>query len=164
MTLEGLVARAIENKAQILRYIYIPQALAGAILLIVAYVMGHGHFHLIQQGVRAPGTVVGFQQRYIGNTISRTTPTLAFMPIVEFQAGERIVRFEDWKGSSSADSLRNRVTVLYDPVRSSDAMIDRPVWNWLPWAPIAAVGLFLTLVAIKGWLGSSLQSPSSDSN
>ena len=155
MTVEGLVARAIENKAQILRYLYIPQALAGAILLIVAYIMGHAHFHLIQQGVRAPGTVVGFKQTYIGNTLSRTTPALAFLPIVEFQAGERIVRFEDWKGSSLAGSLRNRVTVLYDPTQPSDAMIDRPVWNWLPWAPIAAVGLFLTLVAIKGWLGSS---------
>jgi hypothetical protein len=154
MTVEGLVARALENRAQILRYMYIPQAFAGAILLIVAYMMGHVHFHLIQQGVRAPGTVVGFQQRYIGNSMSRTTPALAFMPIVEFQAGDRIVRFEDWKGSSLAGSLRDRVTVLYDPARPSDAMIDRPVWNWMPWAPIAAVGLFLTLVAIKGWLVS----------
>jgi hypothetical protein len=86
--------------------------------------------------------------------MSRTTPALAFMPIVEFQAGDRIVRFEDWKGSSLAGSLRDRVTVLYDPARPSVAMIDRPAWNWLPWAPIAAVGLFLTLVAIKGWLVS----------
>ena len=154
MTVEGLVARVLENRAQILRYMCIPQAFAGAILLIVAYTMGHVHLHLIQQGVRAPGTVVGFNQRYIGNSLSRTTPALAFMPIVEFQAGDRIVRFEDWKGSPLAGSLRDRVTVLYDPARPSDAMIDRPVWNWLPWAPIAAVGLFLTLVAIKGWLVS----------
>ena len=154
MTVEGLVARVLENRAQILRYVYIPQVVAGAILLIVAYMMGHVHFHLIQQGVRAPGTVVGFNQRYIGNSFSRTTPALAFMPIVEFQAGDRIVRFEDWQGSSLAGSLRDRVTVLYDPARPSVAMIDRPVWNWLPWAPIAAVGLFLTLVAIKGWLVS----------
>jgi len=154
MTVEGLVARVLENRAQILRYVYIPQVIAGAILLIVAYMMGHVHFHLIQQGVRAPGTVVGFNQRYIGNSFSRTTPALSFMPIVEFQAGDRIVRFEDWKGSSLAGSLRDRVTVLYDPARPSVAMIDRPVWNWLPWAPIAAVGLFLTLVAVKGWLVS----------
>ena len=154
MTVEGLVARVLENRAQILRYVYIPQVVAGAILLVVAYMMGHVHFHLIQQGVRAPGTVVGFNQRYIGNSFSRTTPALAFMPIVEFHAGDRIVRFEDWKGSSLAGSLRDRVTVLYDPARPSVAMIDRPVWNWLPWAPIATVGLFLTLVAIKGWLVS----------
>ena len=56
-------------------------------------------------------------------------------------------------GSPSMGSLPDRVTVLYDPARPSDAMIDRPVWNWLPWAPIGAVGLFLALVAVKGWLG-----------
>jgi Protein of unknown function (DUF3592) len=153
MTVQGLVARAIANKAQILRYMYIPQALVGAFLLIAAYYMGHAHFHLIREGIRAPGSVVGHKQEYFQDT-SRTSSTLAFMPIVEFQAGEQIVRFEDWRGSSSADSLHDRVTVLYDPAHPSDAVIDRPVWNWLPWAAIAAVGLFLTLVAVKGWLSS----------
>jgi hypothetical protein len=27
-------------------------------------------------------------------------------------------------------------------------MIDRRVWNWLPWAPILAVGLLLTIGGI----------------
>ena len=157
MTIEDVVARLLKNKDQILRYAYIPQAVAGAVLLIVAYFMGHAHFDLIRQGARAQGTVVGHEQQ---NFVSRsssggTRSTLAFMPIVEFQAGEQTVRFKDWKGSSVAGDLHDRVTVLYDPARPSDAMIDRPVWNWLPWAPIGAVGLFLTLVAIKGWLGSS---------
>lgn len=156
MTLEDVVARLLRNKDQILRYAYILQAFAGAVLLIAAYIIGHAHFHLIRQGVRAPGTVVGYEQQ---NFVSRsssggTRSTLAFMPIVEFQAGEQTVRFKDWKGSSVAGDLHDRVTVLYDPARPSDAMIDRPVWNWLPWAPIGAVGVFLTLVAIKGWLGS----------
>jgi hypothetical protein len=42
------------------------------------------------------------------------------------------------------------VIVLYDPTNPSVAMIDRPVWNWIPWAPTFAVGLFLALAAIKG--------------
>jgi hypothetical protein len=155
MTVEGLVARALNNQARILRYMYIPQALAGAVLLIVGSNTGHTHFHLIRQGVRAPGTIVGFKQKNLGNTNSRSPSTLTFMPIVEFQAGEQAVRFEDWRGSSSAGTLRNRVTVLYDPANPPDAMIDRPIWNWLPWAPIGALGLFLILVAIKGWLASS---------
>jgi hypothetical protein len=46
MTVQGLVARAIANKVQILRYMYIPQARVGALLLIAAYYMGHAHFHL----------------------------------------------------------------------------------------------------------------------
>lgn len=156
MTIEEWVARLLKNKEQILHYAYIAQAFAGAVLLVAAYVMGHAHFHLIRQGVSAQGTVVGHEQQ---NFVSRsssggTRSTLAFMPIVEFQAGEQTVRFKDWKGSSSGGDLHDRVTVLYDPARPSDAMIDRPVWNWFPWAPIGAVGLFLTLVAIKGWFGS----------
>lgn len=157
MAVEEMVAGLLKNKTQILRYAYVLQAFVGAVLLIAAYVMGHAHFDLIRQGVRAPGTVVGHEQE---NFVSRsssggTRSTLAFMPIVEFQAGEHTVRFKDWKGSSVAGDLHDRVTVVYDPARPSDAMIDRPVWNWVPWAPIGVVGLFLTLVAIKGWLGSS---------
>ena len=154
MTVQGLVARAIANKAQILRYMYIPQALAGAFLLIAAYYMGHEHFHLIRQGVRTSGRVVDFKQENFQDT-SMTRSTLVFMPIVEFQSGEAVVRFKDWRGTSSASTLHDRVPVLFDRARPSEAMIDRPVWNWLPWAPIAAVGVFLTLVAVKGWLGSS---------
>jgi hypothetical protein len=156
VTIEGLVARLLKNNEQILHYLYIPQALAGAVLLIAAYIMGHAHFHLIRQGVRAPGTVVDHEQQVFTSRSSSggTRSTLALMPIVEFKAGEQTVRFKDWMGSSSGGDQYDRVTVLYDPARPSDAMIDRPVWNWLPWAPIGAVGLFLTLVAIKGWLGS----------
>jgi hypothetical protein len=48
-----------------------------------------------------------------------------------------------------------RVTVLYDPENPSLAMIDQPVWNWIPWAPTSGVGLILLLVGTKGWLRSS---------
>jgi hypothetical protein len=44
------------------------------------------------------------------------------------------------------------VTVLYDPANPTLAMIDRPVYNWIPWGPTFAVGLFLVIVAIKGAL------------
>ena len=155
MPVQEFVDRVLKNQAQILRYVYVLQAFAGAVLLIVAYIMGRGHFHLIQQGVRAPGTIVGHQQQYFTDRARGARSTLAFMPIVEFRADEQVVRFQDWKGSSSAGDLRDRVTVLYDRAHPSDAMIDRAVWNWLPWAPIGAVGVFLTLVAIKGWLQSN---------
>ena len=72
------------------------------------------------------------------------------MPIVEFHTSDRFVQFEDWLGSNSTGALYNPVIILYDPANPSLAMIDRPVWNWLPWAPIFALGLFLVLVAIKG--------------
>jgi hypothetical protein len=152
VTFEELAARVLSSRVQILRYGFILQALAGAVLLFVANIQGHDHFHLIQDGVRAPGTVVDFKEHNFRSDDGAGSDT-ALMPIVEFQAGGRIVRFQDWKGSDSGASLRAPVTVLYDPARPSDAMIDRPVWNWLPWAPIGAVGLFLALVAIKGGVG-----------
>lgn len=72
------------------------------------------------------------------------------MPIVEFQAGDRVVQFQDWLGTKIAGNINVSVIVLYDPVNPSVAMIDRPVWNWIPWTPIFVVGVFLVLVAIKG--------------
>ncbi len=53
---------------------------------------------------------------------------------------------------TNAAVLNVRVTVLYDSANPTSAMIDRPVMNWIPWAPTFAVGLFLILVAIKAWL------------
>jgi hypothetical protein len=72
------------------------------------------------------------------------------MPIVEFQAGDRVVQFQDWLGAKIAGTRNVSVIVLYDPVNPSVAMIDRPVWNWIPCAPNFAVGVFLILVAIRG--------------
>jgi len=151
----GWVARLLSNRQRILRYMWIPQALAGAILLWVAYGMGHDHFHLIRAGVRAPGLVVGHEQQRFGSADGSADATTAFMPVVEFSANDRVVRFRDWLGSASTGGGPDRVTVLYDPSNPSVAMIDRQIMNWVPWAPIGAVGLFLGLVAIKGWLSSS---------
>ena len=58
----------------------------------------------------------------------------AFMPIVEFKLGDRTIRFKDWMGSSVAAGLNNPVPVIYDSSEPSVAMIDRHVWNWIPWA------------------------------
>ena len=103
MTPEEWAKLADRVASLIPRYLYVLQAVAGAVLLIVAYMMGHVHFRLIQRGVRAQGTVVDFKYKDIGSrNVGRSTPDPAFMPIVEFQAGERIVRFQDWLGTASA--------------------------------------------------------------
>ena len=74
--------------------------------------------------------------------------------IVEFRTGDRVLHFKNWLGSSSTGDLHTSVAVLYDPVDPTTAMIDRPVMNWIPWAPCFVVGVFLVLVAIKGSLSS----------
>jgi hypothetical protein len=59
---ENVAAWMTANKAKILRYAYIPQALAALVFLLLGYFMGHAHFHLIRDGIRAPGTVVDYKQ------------------------------------------------------------------------------------------------------
>ena len=144
------------NKAKILHYTRVAQAVTGLFLILLGYYIGREHFHLIREGVRAPGTIVGYKQEYFPGNYSRpsSSGTTAFMPLVKFQAGDRMIQFKDWMGTNAA-VLNVRVTVLYDPANPSSAMIDRPVWNWIPWAPTFAVGLFLVLVAIKAWLASA---------
>ena len=147
---EELVAWLTGNREKILRYAWIPQVFAGLVFLGLSYLMGHAHFHLIREGVRTAGRIVAYkQERFRRSSGSSST---SFMPIVEFHTHDRFIQFEDWLGSNSAGALSNPVIVLYDPANPSLAMIDRPVWNWLPWAPIFALGFFLVLVAIKGAL------------
>jgi uncharacterized protein DUF3592 len=145
---EELVTRLTSNREKILRYAFIPQVLAGLFLLGLAYYMGHVHFHLIRLGVRAPGTIVGYkQENFLRSSGSSSTE---YMPIVEFHTNDRFIQFQDWLGASVRGNTNASVIVLYDPVNPAVAMIDRPVWNWIPWGPTFAVGLFLVLVALRG--------------
>jgi hypothetical protein len=152
---EKLVAQLTSNREKILRYAWIPQLFAGLVFLGLGYFMGHAHLHLIRYGVRAPGRIVGYKQVSFRSSSSATSSTTtSYMPIVEFHTNERFVQFQDWLGTSIAGNKNVPVMVLYDPANPSVAMIDRPAWNWLPWAPIFALGLFLVLVAIKGFFQS----------
>ncbi len=148
---EELVARLTRAAPNFLRYIFIFQAFAGLLLIGLGYFMGASHFHLVRVGIRAPGKIVGYKQQYFTSSSGSTSSTTTgYMPIVEFQAGDRVVQFQDWLGAKIGGTANVSVTVLYDPVNPSVAMIDRPVWNWIPWAPTFAVGVFLVLVAVRG--------------
>ena len=150
---ELLVAQIMSNREKILRYAWIMQLFAGFVFLGLAHLMGHDHFRLIRQGVRAPGTIIGYKQTTMSRSSSSSSHT-AYMPIVEFHTNDRFVQFQDWLGGQISGSTNIPVTVLYDPANPTIAMIDRPTWNWLPWAPVFALGLFLVLVAIKGFFQS----------
>jgi hypothetical protein len=77
--------------------------------------------------------------------------TSSFMPMVEFEANYERIRFEDWVGRTSRRGTGALTSVLYDSANPSHAMIDRGILNWLPWGPCAALGLLLTLSALKRW-------------
>ncbi len=150
--IKGLDGWAQNNKEKILRYTRIAEVVTGVFLLCLGYVIGKDHYHLIRDGARAPGTIVGYQQKYFRGSDGRVSSgDVGFMPIVKFQAGGQDVRFRDWMGTNAA-VLNVRVTVLYDPEKPGLAMIDRPVWNWIPWAPMLGVGVFLFLVGVRGWM------------
>jgi hypothetical protein len=154
-SVEQLVAWMTGNREKIFRYAWIPQLFAGLVFLGLGYFMGHAHFHLVREGVRVPGRIVGYKQESFRSSSSTTSSTTtSYMPIVEFHTNERFIQFQDWLGTKIAGSKNAPVTVLYDPANPLVAMIDRPAWNWLPWAPILALGLFLVLVAIKGFFRS----------
>jgi hypothetical protein len=152
---EELVSWMTSNREKVFRYAWIPQLFAGLVFLCLGYLMGHAHFHLIREGVRAPGRIVGYKQQSFRSSSSGTSSTTTgYMPVVEFHTNDRFIQFQDWLGSKIAGNANDPVIVLYDPANPSVAMIDRPAWNWLPWAPILVLGLFLVLVAIKGFFQS----------
>jgi hypothetical protein len=154
-SVQQLVAWMTANREKIMRYAWVPQLFGGLVFLGLGYFMGHAHFHLIRQGVRAPGRIVGYKQESFRNSSSSTSSaSTGYMPLVEFHTNDRFVQFEDWLGTSIAGNKNVPVIVLYDPANPSLAMIDRSVWNWIPWAPTFAVGLLLALSAINRFFKS----------
>ena len=146
------VAWMLANRAKIFRYYFIPQFLAAALFLSFAYATGKTHARLLVTGTRTQGRIVAlkpvrFQSRSNSGTSHSTT---IYEPTVEFTANDRVVRFQEWKGSESNAGLGWAVPVIYDPSDASYAMMDRGWWNWLPWAPCFAGGLIVGLAAIKG--------------
>jgi uncharacterized protein DUF3592 len=149
-TVEPAVAWILAHRDALRRYAWIPQLMVSLFLLVMAYVMGADHLRLIRDGVRAPGRVVGSERRYFGGVHDSSVGRTGYLPIVEFTADGRTVRFTDWLGSSSSGLLPTNVIVIYERQTPTTAMIDRQIMNWMPWAPIGAVGILLTLVALNG--------------
>ena len=149
---EDQVAWLLNNKATVLRYTHGLQVFAGVGLMALGFYMGHDHFHLIRAGIRTQGRIVAYHQEQFPRSGSQTSRSTGYMPVVEYQAGDRSVRFQDWLGKAVAGPINVPVTVLRDAANPALAMIDRPVWNWLPWSPILAMGVFLLMAGISGLL------------
>jgi uncharacterized protein DUF3592 len=148
------VAWVLANREKIARYLFIPQFLAAALFLSFAYATGHVHAHLLFKGARTRGTIVDLKPVKFSDR-SRSGSnwyTTIYEPLVEFNAGDRVVRFQEWKGSESRVGMGWSVPVIYDPADPSFAMIDRGCWNWLPWAPCFVIGLPVALASLRGFL------------
>jgi len=140
----------LNNKPRVLRYTHGLQVVTGVVLVALGFYMGHDHFHLIRAGIRTQGRIIAYRQEQFPRSGSQTSRSTGYMPVVEYQLGDRNVQFRDWLGKPVAGSINVPVTVLYDAANPELAMIDRPIWNWMPWSPILAVGVFLLVVGIIG--------------
>src|SRR3981189_672086 len=98
-SVQQLVPWRPATRERIRPYAWIPQLFGGLVFLGLGYFMGHSHFHLIRQGVRAPGRIVGYKQENFRSSSGSFSST-GYMPIVEFHTNERFVQFQDWLGTS----------------------------------------------------------------
>jgi hypothetical protein len=137
------------HPSQVKRYARILQVIAGLLLLAAGYFMGKHQLALILWGTRTSGVIVAYKQKDVRVWQTEELANTSYMPVVEYRAGGNLVRFEDWLGSRLPGVANTNVVVLYDAAHPSGAMIDRPVWNWLPWAPVSLVGTLLFLAGAK---------------
>jgi hypothetical protein len=145
-----------QQQRKVLRYQCVAQVVTGLFLLLLGHVIGKDHLTLVRKGVRASGIVVDYKAEDFRDSNRNFTST-GYMPVVQFLAGDRVIQFKDWMGSGIAGPLRRPVIVLYDPANPSVAMIDRAVMNWVPWAPMMAIGIFLFVVGVRGWSRTTVQ-------
>lgn len=127
------------------------QIAVGLFLITFGLWIGREHCRLVLFGVRSYGKLVSYQPQRLNivDTNGSTFSDTAFMPAVEFQAQGRVFQFRDWMASRFRVPMGGTVPILYDPARPTSAMIDRPVANWIPWAPLVAVGVLLAISGIR---------------
>jgi hypothetical protein len=150
--IERQIGRLARNRRQVKRYIQALELLTGLILLFLGWHMGKRPMHLLRAGMGTEGRIVAYQERRFQRSHSTAMSSTGFMPIVEFRTNDQVVRFEDWLGSSSQSGWNTQVRVLYDRSAPSVAMIDRGMWNWLPWFPTLAVGVLLVIDGCRALL------------
>lgn len=142
-SLASQVALLAENRNKILRYAFLFQFIAAAPFLWFAAKTGEKHAHLLVKGTKTSGTIVAVVPMHVSTATS-------YQAVISFSDTKDEYRFQEWTGSRIAPSVGARVSVIYDPADPDFAMIDRGYLNYLPWAPCAAIGVFLFLVALRG--------------
>lgn len=138
------------NATKVRRISHWLQVVTGLVLVALAWQFGKAPVALLAGGSRATGEIVRFEE--VTSASGRRPAHSAFHPVVEFTVSGQRVQFRDRWGSGSSGGVHARVPVLFDPKEPSVALIDRPLLNWIPWAPILAVGVFLVVVGLTARL------------
>jgi len=143
------------NREEILRFAFLLQFIAAVPFLWLAYKTGKTQATLLFRSQTVPGIVVAvipFRQYKTSPSGVLYARGTIYEVIVEFNPGDQRIRFQDRRGTAFASTVGSPVRVIYDPTHPLTAIMDRGYWNYLPWAPCAAIGGFLALVALKGLL------------
>ena len=149
------VAWLLANRERIFRWMFVPQLLVAALFLSFSYATGKVHAHLLLRGARTTGKIIALKPVRMWERSSAGASSLTrtiYEPLVEFTAGDRTFRVQEWKGSASSAGIGWTVPVLYDPANPSIAMMDRGLSNWLPWGMAFVIGLPVALAGLKGLL------------
>jgi hypothetical protein len=130
------------------------QLAAGLFLVALAWQIGRTPFALLRGGARTTGQIVRFESAAMRMTAAPAirASTTVFYPVVAFEAGGRRFEFRDRFGSASGAGTHAMVPVLFMPGAPAQAMIDRSLRSWMPWAPTFLVGAFLGMVGLAGLL------------
>lgn len=148
----GIVKWCELNGSKLARYGRCLQMTTGAILLLAGWFLGHQVWELLLVGEKTTGIIVDSVQYQVlpQRTTGHQSNWTANTPIVEFfVAGDRI-RFKDRIGTANSVGVGASVLIFYDPKNPQVAIIDRGVWNWIPWFPFFCLGLFLLLNGLYG--------------
>jgi hypothetical protein len=145
------VDRLVDNPRRVAHWRTIIQVFCALLFMWIGYTAGHARLSALLSGTQATGRIVDSRKELFQG---KSGSHYSYMPIVEFDAGSRMVRFQDMWGESGPLPVGLTVPVIYDAANPTNALIDHGARNWMPWMPIAAVGAFLLLVALRSWLAS----------
>ena len=122
-------------------------SILAAALIVAGFYLGQSMAALTATGMRAAGQVVRVESVYSSSNHGGYT----YYPVVGFalpNGGHR--EFRDRIGSNPPmQSTGDKVTVLYDPAKPEQAMIDRGIWNWALSGGLVLGGLVLLLMMLK---------------
>ncbi len=148
----GIVKWCELNRSKLARYGRYLQMTTGAVLLIAGCFLGHEAWRLLFVGEQTTGIVVDSVQHQVEpqRTTTHQSGWTSYASIVEFIVASENIRFKDRIGTADSVSVGASVPIFYNPTNPQMAMINRGVWNWIPWLPFFCLGLFLLLNGLYG--------------
>jgi hypothetical protein len=122
-------------------------SLVAVVLMVVGFHLGQSMAALLATGHRADGNVVRVESVYSSGNHGGYT----YYPVVGFALPDGTHReFRDRIGSNPPlQAAGEKVTVLYDPAKPEQAMIDRGIWNWALSGGLMLGGFVLLLMVLK---------------